>query len=66
MEHENINDHSNSNYDVRNEIIYITKVLKSNLCDYDDAYILVSGDIVPAALNNPTPVALKNCVSFTK
>ena len=28
-----VNDESNANYDVRNEIIYNTEVLKSNLCD---------------------------------
>ena len=28
-----VNDESNTNYDVRNEIIYNTEVLKSNLCD---------------------------------
>ena len=27
------NDQSNTNYDVGNEIIYNTEVLKSNLCD---------------------------------
>ena len=40
-----INDQSNTNYDVGNEIIHIIKVLKSNLCDYKNAYILVKGDI---------------------
>ena len=32
---------ANSNYDVGNEIIYNIKVLKPNLCDYNDVYILV-------------------------
>ena len=40
-----VNDQSNAIYDVRNEIIYNTEVLKSNLCDYNDAYILVRGNI---------------------
>ena len=40
-----VNDQSNTNYDVRNEILYDTEVLKSNLCDYNDAYVLVRGDI---------------------
>ena len=35
-----VNDQSNANYGVGNEIIYYTEVLKSNLCDYNDAYIL--------------------------
>ena len=30
-------DHSKSNFDARNKITYDTKVLKFNLCDYDDA-----------------------------
>ena len=38
-------DQSNPNYDVENEFIYNTDALKSNLCVYNDAYILVSGDI---------------------
>ena len=29
-----VNDQSNPNYSVRNEIIYSTEVLKSNFCDY--------------------------------
>ena len=38
-------DQSNANYDAGNEIIYQTEVLKSNLCDYNDAYIIVTGGI---------------------
>ena len=56
-----VNYQSNANYDEGNEIIYNTEVLKSN-----DAYILVRGDIITAAHNNPTPVAFKNCASFIK
>ena len=40
-----VNDQSNAIYDLRNEIIYNTEVLKSNLCDYNNAYILVRGNI---------------------
>ena len=43
-----VNDQSNGNYGVGNEIIYNTEVLKSNLCDQSDAYILVRGDIALA------------------
>ena len=39
-----LNDNSKSNYGSGNEIIYNTEVLKSNLCDHNDAYILVRGD----------------------
>ena len=33
------------NYDAENEIIYNAKVLESNFRDFNDAYILVRGDI---------------------
>ena len=38
-----VNDQSNMNQDVGNDIIYSAEVLKSNICDYNDAYILVRG-----------------------
>ena len=38
-----VNDQSNSNYDVENEIIYDKKDSNSNLCDHNDAYISVKG-----------------------
>ena len=53
-----VNDQSNANYDVRNEIIYKTELLKSNPCDYNDAYILVRRDITIAG-DNRTQVAFK-------
>ena len=57
------NDQSNANYDVGNKIIYNTEVLKSNLCDYNDAYILVR-DIILIAGNIAARVAFKNCAPF--
>ena len=43
------NDQNNGQYGRGNEndstIKFQTKVIKSNLCDYSDAYILVTGDI---------------------
>ena len=33
------------NYGVGNEITYHIEVLKPNLCDYRDGYILVTGNI---------------------
>ena len=53
------------NYDVGNGIIYNTEVLKANLCDYNNAYILVRGDIT-IIVHQKTQVAFKNCVPFTK
>ena len=55
----NVNDNSKSNYDATNEISYHTEVLKSNLCDYNDAYILVRGEITVVAAP-ATQVAFKN------
>ena len=40
-----VNDNTNANYDEVNGIIYNTEVLKFNLCDYNNAYILVIGNI---------------------
>ena len=62
---EKINDQSNTDYDVENEIIYHTEVLKSNRCDYNDAYILVGGDITIIG-HAVTQAAFKNCAPFTK
>ena len=48
-----------------NKIIYIKEFLKSNLCDYEDAYILVRGDITIIG-HQVAQVAFKNCAPFTK
>ena len=48
-------------------IKYDTRVLKPNLCDYAEAYILVDGTFRAANnVNNYTRLALKNCAPFTK
>ena len=31
--------------DVKNEIIHNTKILKPNICDFNDVYILVRDDV---------------------
>ena len=54
-----------ANYDVQTEIIYNTEVLKSNLCDYNDAHILVKG-IITVTGAPETKVSSKNCTPFTK
>ena len=36
-------DQLNASYDTGNEIIYNTELLKFNLCNYNDVYILVRG-----------------------
>ena len=60
------NDQSNRDHDVGNEIINNADVLKTNLCDHSDAYILVRGDITLAGRNLATEVAFQICASFTK
>ena len=40
------------------------QTIKSSLCDYCDAFILVTGNITVAA-NNDTYVAFKNCAPFS-
>ena len=40
-----VNDQSNTTYAVGNKIIDRTEVLKSNLCNYSDAYIRLRSDI---------------------
>ena len=44
----------------------ILSVLKPNLCDYAEAYILIDGTIRAAAANANTRLALKNSAPFTK
>ena len=39
-----INSESKGNYSDENEIKFLTSSLESNLCDYSDAYILVTGN----------------------
>ena len=40
--------------------------MKSNLCDYSDAYILITGNITATVGDANTSVAFKNCAPFTK
>ena len=69
-----INDENNTNYGVNKEtgadnpdtIKCDTKVLKPNLCDYAEAYILIDGTIRADAANANTRLVLKNCATFTK
>ena len=42
------------------------KVIKPFLCDYSDAYILVTGDIKVTGINADTNVVFKNCAPFTR
>ena len=64
-----INDQKNGQCGRGNEndstIKFETKVIKSNLCDYSDAYILMTGDIKIADIAADTNVAFKHCAPFT-
>ena len=65
-----INDQNNTDYGDGDEngtaIKFETKAIKSNPCDYSDAYILVTGDITATGGDANTKVAFKNCAPFTK
>ena len=65
-----INDQNNADYVKGNEnsttVKFEGKVIKSNLCDYSDAYILVTGNITATGGDANTRVAFKNCAPFTK
>ena len=69
-----INNENNTNYGVNKDtgadnpdtIKYDTRVLKPNLCDYAEAYILTDGTIRAAAANANTRLALKKCAPFIK
>ena len=70
-----INDESRENY-VNSDIRFKTTMLRSNLCDYADSYILVKGTITitgegaDAAAERTDErdegVTFKNCAPFTK
>ena len=60
-----IDSESNSNYSHHNLITFLTKSIESSLCDYYDAYTLVTGNIVTDGDNN-TKVAFKTCAPFEK
>ena len=69
-----INDENNTNYGVNKDtgadnpdtIKYDTRVLKPNLCDYAEAYILIDGTFRADAADANTRLALKHCAPFTK
>ena len=68
-----INDDARGTYSPSKQIKFKTSMLRSNLCDYSDAYILVKGNITvnntagdgAAANNTNKKVIFKNCTPFT-
>ena len=59
-----IDSESKGNYSHENPIKFLTGSLESNLCDYSDAYILVTGNTTATPDNAATQVVFKNCASF--
>ena len=70
-----INDESRGKCNVNSQIKFETKMLKSSLCDFSDAYILVKGNITITGAGDDAAarqaderdkgVAFKNCAPFT-
>ena len=68
-----IDDESTRTYNANSQIKFKTTMLKSSLCDYSDAYILVKGTITvnntaaadADANNTNKKVIFKNCAPFT-
>ena len=70
-----INDDSRGTYNTNSQIKFKTSMLRSSLCDYSDAYILVSGTVTITAAGDDDAarrldernkaVIFKNCVPFT-
>ena len=58
-----VNDHNNRNYSEGDDVISIvkfdTEIIKPFLCDYSNAYILVTGNIKVQNGNDATRVAIK-------
>ena len=64
-----IDSQSKGKYSHKNKIKFLTNSLKSSLCDYSDAYILVTGNITvkrrnAAAFNAATQVVFISCAPF--
>ena len=68
-----INDEARGTYSPNKQIKFKTSMLRSSLCDYGDAYILVKGNITvnntaaagAAADNTNKKLIFKNCAPFT-
>ena len=59
-----IDSESKGNYSQDDPIKLLIKSLESSLCDYSDAYILVTGNITATPNNAVTQVVFKNCAPF--
>ena len=61
-----IDSESKGNYSHENPIKFLTSSLESSLCDYSDAYTLVTGNITVIPNNAATQVVVTNCAPFQK
>ena len=61
-----IDSESNGNYSHHNPIKFLTKSIESSLCDYSDAYILITGNINVTGGDKNTKVIFKNCAPSKK
>ena len=61
-----VDSESKGNYSHENRIKFLTNSLESNLCDYFDAYILLTGHITVTGGDANTKVAFKNYAPFRK
>ena len=63
-----IHDQPGGTYNTNKQVRFKTSLLRSDLCDYSDAYIVVQGKITVADPNNDAygkKLALKNNAPFT-
>ena len=56
-----IDSESKGVYSHENPIKFLTSSLESSLCDYSDAYVIVTGNITDTGGNANTKVAFKSC-----
>ena len=61
-----IDSESKGVYSHKSPIKFLTNSLESRICDYSDAYVLVTGSITVVGADNNTKVAFKNCAPFRK
>ena len=61
-----IDSKSKGKYSTDEEITFLTRSIESSLCDYSDAYILVTGNINVTGGNDNTKPAFKNWTRFEK
>ena len=59
-----IDSESKGNYSHPDPIKFLTKSIESSLCDYSDAYILVTGNITATPNNAATQAVFQNCAPF--